>query len=84
MKPDHHRDNNWGEGPQRLFVRFDVAHPMAIPIEVAGIGNDWRRMASFRPNPFGGRTFNLQGPSSAGRRSSWPQGYSGISNAERP
>lgn len=56
MKPNHHRDSVRSAGSQSVSVRFEVAPPTAIPIQVASTGNDWHRMAAFMPTPFGGRT----------------------------
>jgi hypothetical protein len=67
MRSIRHRDSVCRQSPQRLPVHFEIAKSMAIPIEVAATCNDWRRMASFVTNPFGGRILNLLGSSSAGQ-----------------
>jgi len=68
MKTDRERDGVRHAGPQQLPVRFEASRPTTINLVVVSTCDDWRRSAAFLPNPFGGRTLNLQGPSSMVRR----------------
>jgi len=79
MKRNHHRDSVRSAGSKRVSVRFEIAPSTAIPIQVAGTCNDWRRMVSFMPKPFDEKTLNLSGSGPPGPHNPQPYAQTSIS-----